>query len=149
MYNFIPVNYDTEEPTVSARDLHKALNFQSRFSRLFENNKRLFVEGEDYNKCTSNTVVNNGAVRELEDYQITMIMAKHLAMMSRTEKGKEVFTETEKEALKQNATEKLIKDLNINAIDKDNYDFVSGWWSNPRPRGLLRRLFNELESSNE
>ena len=33
--------------------------------------------------------------------------------------------------------------------DKDNYDFVSGWWSNPRPRGLLRRLFNELESSNE
>lgn len=32
----------------------------------------------------------NGAVRELEDYQITMIMAKHLAMMSRTEKGKEV-----------------------------------------------------------
>ena len=33
--------------------------------------------------------------------------------------------------------------------DKDNYDFVSGWWSKPRPRGLLRRLFNELESSNE
>ena len=90
MDNLIPVNYDTEEPTVSARDLHKALNIQSRFSRWFENNKRLFVEGEDYNKCTSNTVVNNGAVRELEDYQITMIMAKHLAMMSRTEKGKEV-----------------------------------------------------------
>ena len=90
MDNLIPVNYDTEEPTVSARDLHKALNIQSRFSRWFENNKRLFVEGEDYNKCTSNTVVSNGAVRELEDYQITMIMAKHLAMMSRTEKGKEV-----------------------------------------------------------
>ena len=32
---------------------------------------------------------------------------------------------------------------------KDNYDFVLGWWSKPRPRGLLRRLFNELESSNE
>lgn len=68
MDNLIPVNYETEEPTVSARDLHKALNIQSRFSRWFENNKRLFVEGEDYNKCTSNTVVNNGAVRELEDY---------------------------------------------------------------------------------
>lgn len=90
MDNLIPVNYDTEEPTVSARDLYKALNIQSRFSRWFENNKRLFVEGEDYNKCTSNTVVNNGAVRELEDYQITMIMAKHLAMMSRTEKEKKL-----------------------------------------------------------
>lgn len=48
MDNLIPVNYDTEEPTVSARDLYKALNIQSRFSRWFENNKRLFVEGEDY-----------------------------------------------------------------------------------------------------
>ena len=44
MDNLIPVNYDTEEPTVSARDLYKALNIQSRFSRWFENNKRLFVK---------------------------------------------------------------------------------------------------------
>lgn len=90
MDNLIPVNYDTEEPTVSARDLHKALNIQSRFSRWFETNKELFVEGEDFNKCTSSTVVNNGGIRQIEDYEITMLMAKHLAMMSRTEKGKEV-----------------------------------------------------------
>lgn len=86
----IPVNYDGEQPTVSARELHKALDVQSRFSRWFDSNKELFVEGEDYNKCTSSTVVNNGAVRELEDYEITVLMAKHLAMMSRTEKGKQV-----------------------------------------------------------
>lgn len=75
---------------MSARELHKALDVQSRFSRWFDSNKELFVEGEDYNKCTSSTVVNNGAVRELEDYEITVLMAKHLAMMSRTEKGKQV-----------------------------------------------------------
>ncbi len=86
----IPVNYDGEQPTVSARELHKALDVQSRFSRWFDSNKELFVEGEDYNKCTSSTVVNNGAIRELEDYEITVLMAKHLAMMSRTEKGKQV-----------------------------------------------------------
>lgn len=68
--------------------MHKALDVQSRFSRWFDSNRELFVEGEDYNKCTSSTVVNNGAVRELEDYKITVLMAKHLAMMSRTEKGK-------------------------------------------------------------
>lgn len=90
MDNLIPDNYDTEEPTVSARDLHKALEIQSRFSRWFDTNKELFTEGEDFNKCTSSTVVNNGAVRQIEDYEITMLMAKHLAMMSRTEKGKEV-----------------------------------------------------------
>lgn len=86
----IPINYDAEQPTVSARDLHKALNVQSRFSRWFDTNKELFVEGEDFNKCTSSTVVNNGAVRQLEDYEITVLMAKHLAMMSRTEKGKQI-----------------------------------------------------------
>lgn len=86
----IPINYDGEQPTVSARELHKALNVQSRFSRWFDTNKELFIEGEDFNKCTSSTVVNNGAIRQLEDYEITVLMAKHLAMMSRTEKGKQI-----------------------------------------------------------
>lgn len=90
MNTLIPINYDAEQPTVSARDLHRALNVQSRFSRWFDTNKELFVEGEDFNKCTSSTVVNNGAVRQLEDYEITVLMAKHLAMMSRTEKGKQI-----------------------------------------------------------
>lgn len=90
MNEILTVNYEAEQPTVSARELHDALGVQSRFSRWFESNKELFVEGEDYNKCTSSTVVNNGAVRELDDYTITVLMAKHLSMMSRTEKGKQI-----------------------------------------------------------
>nr|DAI45904.1 MAG TPA: KilAC domain protein [Caudoviricetes sp.] len=90
MNDLIKINYETEQPTVSARELHKALEVSSRFSRWFDTNKEMFVEGEDYNKCTSSTVVNNGAVRELEDYEITVLMAKHLSMMSRTEKGREI-----------------------------------------------------------
>lgn len=90
MNEILTVNYESEQPTVSARELHDALGVQSRFSRWFESNKELFVEGEDYNKCTSSTVVNNGAVRELDDYTITVLMAKHLSMMSRTEKGKQI-----------------------------------------------------------
>lgn len=82
------IKVDFEKQTVSARELHEALGVASRFNRWFDNNKELFVEGEDYNKCTSSTVVGNGAVRELDDYEITIIMAKHLALMSRTEKGK-------------------------------------------------------------
>lgn len=88
MREIIKVNHD--EMTVSARDLHEALGVASRFSRWFDDNKTLFVEGEDYNKCTSSTVVGNGAVRELDDYTITVLMAKHISLMSRTEKGKEV-----------------------------------------------------------
>lgn len=88
MEQLIKVDFDTQ--MVSARDLHEALGIASRFSRWFESNKELFIEGEDFYKCTSSTVVNNGASRELEDYQITILMAKHLSMMSRTEKGKEI-----------------------------------------------------------
>jgi anti-repressor protein len=88
MNELIEVDSDTQ--MVSARELYGVLEIASRFSRWFDTNKDLFVEGEDYYKCTSSTVVNNGAVRELEDYQISVLMAKHLAMMSRTEKGKKV-----------------------------------------------------------
>lgn len=63
MNEVLKINYETEQPTVSARELHEALGVASRFSRWFDSNKELFVEGEDYNKCTSSTVVNNGARR--------------------------------------------------------------------------------------
>lgn len=88
MNEILTINYESENPTVSARELHEALGVASRFSRWFDSNKDLFIEGEDYNKCTSSTVVNNGAIRELEDYSMSVLMAKHICLMSRTEKGK-------------------------------------------------------------
>lgn len=88
MQELVKVDLDTQ--TVSARELHSALGIASRFSRWFDTNKELFVENEDYYRCTSSTVVNNGATRELEDYQISVLMAKHLSLMSRTEKGKQI-----------------------------------------------------------
>lgn len=88
MQELVKVDLDTQ--TVSARELHSALGIASRFGRWFDTNKELFVENEDYYKCTSSTVVNNGATRELEDYQISVLMAKHLSLMSRTEKGKQI-----------------------------------------------------------
>lgn len=88
MNDLVKVDVDTQ--TLSARELHSALGIASRFSRWFDTNKEMFIEGEDYNKCTSSTVVNNGATRELEDYQISVLMAKHLSMMARTEKGKQI-----------------------------------------------------------
>lgn len=69
MNEVLKINYEAEQPTVSARELHEALGVASRFSRWFDSNKELFVEGEDYNKCTSSTVVNNGARREQQQLQ--------------------------------------------------------------------------------
>lgn len=47
MNEVLKINYETEQPTVSARELHEALGVASRFSRWFDSNKELFVEGED------------------------------------------------------------------------------------------------------
>jgi anti-repressor protein len=80
---------DDTNMTISARDLHDALGIQKRFSAWFEANAKDFVEGEDFTSVPTSTVVNNGASRELEDYQLTVDMAKHLCLMSHTEKGRE------------------------------------------------------------
>lgn len=87
MNELITVNFDTQ--TVSARELHKALGIEKRFSAWFETNSQGFIEGEDFTSVLSGTVVNNGAKRELQDYSLSVDMAKHICLMSRTEKGKQ------------------------------------------------------------
>lgn len=89
MSELIPINYNGEEPTVSARDLYKSLEISKRFSAWFETNSQGFVENEDFTSVLSGTVVNNGAHREIQDYSLSVDMAKHICLMSRTEKGKE------------------------------------------------------------
>ncbi|MCS9983971.1 oxidoreductase [Weissella paramesenteroides] len=88
------------EQHVSARELHKALEAKYKFARWFEINSKMFEEGVDFTRGHASTVVNNGAVRMLDDYNMTVEMAKHIAMMSGTEKGAEVrnyFIAVEKE----------------------------------------------------
>lgn len=79
---------DESEPKVSARELHKALGIEKRFSAWFEANSQGFVENEDFTSVLTGTVVNNGAHRDLQDYDLSVDMAKHICLMSRTEKGK-------------------------------------------------------------
>lgn len=89
MNDLLKINYETVLPTVSARTMHEQLGIEKRFSAWFETNSQGFVEGEDFTSVLSGTVVNNGASRELQDYELSVDMAKHICLMSRTEKGKE------------------------------------------------------------
>ncbi|EWJ82563.1 phage antirepressor KilAC domain-containing protein, partial [Staphylococcus aureus] len=64
-----------------------------------EINLKHFKENRDFTSVLTSTVVNNGAVRQLEDYALTLDVAKHVAMMSGTEKGfdfREYFIQVEK-----------------------------------------------------
>lgn len=105
----IKVEVKNNQQLVSARDLHKGLGLTGRFSRWFKNNSEFFEENTDFYKCTSSTVVNNGAVRILDDYLLTISMAKQLAMMARTERSKlyrEYFLDLER---KWNSPEEVVK----------------------------------------
>lgn len=77
---------ENNEPIVSARQLYQILEIRKRFSAWFEVNSKLFIENEDFTSVQTGTVVNNGAIKPLQDYALTLDMAKQLAMMSRTTK---------------------------------------------------------------
>lgn len=91
MNELFNVTTNGDKLTLSARELHKELNVTDRFTRWFERmGKYGFEENIDFTSVKSSTLVNNGATRELQDYQITLDMAKEIAMLQRNEKGKQI-----------------------------------------------------------
>lgn len=91
MNELFNVTTNGDKLTLSARELYKELNIAGRFSRWFEQMSEYgFEENVDFTSVQNCTVVNNGATRELQDYRITLDMAKEIAMLQRNEKGKEI-----------------------------------------------------------
>lgn len=87
MNELIPINYDGEQPTVSARDLHTGLEISERFQSWF--NRQLqygFTENTDY---VGRKEFNTLAKQELQDYDISVDMAKQICMIQRSEKGRQ------------------------------------------------------------
>lgn len=85
MNEIIKINYETEQPTVSARELHEKLNIESNFTTWF---KRMceygFLEGKDFfPKMEEST-----GGRPSKDFDISIRTAKEICMIQRTEKGR-------------------------------------------------------------
>lgn len=102
---------------VSARELHGFLEVTERFSNWF--NRQLqygFVENVDFTGCK---VFNALAKQELQDYAITIDMAKEISMIQRTDKGRQArkyFIKCEeklKEELKNKKRFELTREGNI------------------------------------
>lgn len=103
------------EPVVSGRLLHKELGVKTRFSQWVDQNFKLFNEGEDFSPVVTTTPQNqHGGTQEVQDFAIKLDMAKHLAMISKTPKGREVrnyFIQVEKD---YNSPDKIMaRALNI------------------------------------
>lgn len=97
----IQENKDLQQ-AVSARELYQFLDPTERFSNWFDRQVQYgFEEGVDYLGCK---VFNTLAKQELQDYLMSVDMAKEVSMIQRSEKGKEArqyFIECEKRLRKQ------------------------------------------------
>ncbi|MCM1509079.1 MAG: antA/AntB antirepressor family protein, partial [Ruminococcus flavefaciens] len=88
----IKINYESENPTVSGRELHEALGVKTAYKDWFPRMCEYgFEEGKDFNPLKNERVQFEGSrqvVREVTDHQLTIPMAKEICMLQRNENGK-------------------------------------------------------------
>ena len=86
MNELIPIQYENEKPTVSGRELHAALEIETRYNDWFLRMCEFgFQEGKDF--CSILSKSSGG--RPGTDHAVTIPMAKELCMLQRTAKGKQ------------------------------------------------------------
>lgn len=84
------INYESEQPTVSARELHEGLGINTKFSTWFPRMCEYGFEPErDFKKCYPNLGSGSNGGQNATDYQISIDMAKQICMIQRTDKGKQ------------------------------------------------------------
>ena len=113
MNNLINVTLnENQEPVVSGRQLHQALGVKTAYKDWFKRMTEYgFTENEDFNPLKFEQVRTEGkreVKREMTDHVLKLDMAKEIAMIQRTDKGKEVrqyFIQVEKDF---NSPEKIM-----------------------------------------
>lgn len=126
MNELIKINYDSERPTVSARDLHDFLEIKTAYKDWFPRMCDYgFNEGEDYCSFLSNRV-DGLPGKPRQDAQLTIDCAKEICMLQRNERGKQArqyFIQLEKD---WNSPEKVmaralqIADRQIKSLQAEN-----------------------------
>ena len=100
---------DNHEPVVSGRQLHEALYVKTRYNDWFNRMTEYgFIENQDYLAITQKRVTAQGNSTNQVDHIIKLDMAKEIAMIQRTERGKQVrqyFIQVEKDF---NSPEKIM-----------------------------------------
>lgn len=104
MNELIKINYESDRPTVLARDLHEFLEVKTAYKDWFPRMCEYgFAAGEDFNLLKNERVQIEGSrtvSRTVDDAQLTIDMAKEICMLQRNEKGKQArqyFLQLERE----------------------------------------------------
>ena len=132
MNNLINITLnENQEPVVSGRQLHETLGVKTRYNDWFNRMTDFgFTENEDYLAITQKRVTAQGNATNQTDHIIKLDMAKEIAMIQRTDKGKEVrtyFIQVEKDF---NSPEKimaralLMADKKIKLLESQNENLL-------------------------
>ncbi|MEX5397187.1 phage antirepressor KilAC domain-containing protein [Streptococcus sp. ZJ93] len=110
MHSIIQVTVnEQQEPVVSGRQLHEILEVKTRYDNWFNRMTEYgFIENQDYLVTSIFGHNSNGGKQNKVDHIIKLDMAKEIAMIQRTDKGKRVrqyFIQVEKDF---NSPEKIM-----------------------------------------
>ena len=97
MNELLKINYEADRITLSARELHEFLGIKTHFKDWFP---RMCEYGFEQEKDFRSILSKSTGGRPSSDYEITLDMAKEIAMIQRNEKGKQArqyFIEVEKQ----------------------------------------------------
>lgn len=92
MEEIIKINYESEQPTVSARELHEGLGISTQYTKWFDRMCEYgFSENVDFILVSQKRLTNNpkNPTATIIDHQISIDMAKQICMIQRTDKGKQ------------------------------------------------------------
>lgn len=137
---------ENQEPVVSGRQLHKALGVKTAYKDWFPRMTEYgFTDGEDFSSFLSKSTGG----RPSQDHIIKLDMAKEIAMIQRTDKGKEVrqyFIQVEKVIEKEVIPHdyKATQDLNKQLLGK-NKDLADELDSVKRSLRLKEAAYEMLE----
>lgn len=149
MDELIKVEMKDNAQVVSARELHKGLEIKTRFNEWVKQNFKEFENNQDFMSAVTTANMPNGGVKQINDYVLTIDMAKQLCLMSRTKKGRKYrkyLISVEKAYKEQQATPfklpqnyheallQLAEQVEINEANQPKIEYYNQFLSN---KGLI------------
>lgn len=142
MNELIKVDYSTDRPTVSARELHEFLEVSTEYRHWFPRMCEYgFIEGQDFRSFLTESIGG----RPAQDAQLTIDMAKEICMLQRNEKGKQArqyFIQLEKD---WNSPEKVM--ARALQIADQKLHMLAAQVEEMRPHALLGKAITTADTS--
>lgn len=129
MTELIKITEQNGKRAVSARELHQFLESSQQFGNWIQNriNEYGFIENQDF-EVFNKFIKNPTGGRPLKEYAVSLNMAKELAMVEKTSKGKQArqyFIEMERVAMDKLLIKNELQRTNKNSVSEKREELLN------------------------